>query len=376
MRRLTFALLLASSAVVAQDPESVLTQAAVDYRNGRSAEASAALQKLRPQLPAALYAGWQELFSQTLLAQARYGDAIEVLTEQQHTRDLNPFQRYNLAIALLNNGRDQQEARTLLDKLGTGASDPGLRDKSNLTLGWHFLQSQQGATAKTIFERVRLNGPFGERALLGMGWAEVAPRGERQQRSDELTGDLRDTPRVSSSLPLRAQIRLGLPDPDPLKKIQRSRFKQKSHAETPENAWRNALLYWQELAARESNDPSVIEAQLALAYAHIQLGDWETAQTQYAQGIQRLEQELQKIQDWFERLRNDDAFFIALDETNEGWVILRASHAWQEAADKERQRALLINELRRQKIQAENYLVAARFGLARLYDRPVEQKTN
>lgn len=380
MRRFAFVLLLTSATVTAQEPEALLAAADLDYRNGNLSAASTTLQRLRPQLPAALYDDWQGLFSQVLLAQARYADAIEVLTAQQSTRRLSPLQRYNLAIALLHDGREQQEARTLLDKIGTQTAttpdEQALRDRANLSLGWHFLQSQQGATAKAILERVRLHGPFGDRALLGMGWAELAPRGERQARSSELKGDLSDTPRISSSLPLRAQIRLGVPDPDPLKQLQRSRFKQKAHAETPEEAWRNALPFWQELASRDRNDPAVLEAGLALAHAYTQLGDWESAQTQYTRGIQRLEQALQEIQNWHERLRSDEPFAIALDEANEGWIALRASHDWQQAQDRERQRNLLIKELQRQKSQAENYLVVARFGLARLYDRPAEEKTN
>lgn len=375
-RFLTAILLTLSAAATASDPAAQLERAASDYRSGRLNTAASSLQRLRPQLPAELYNDWQALFSQVLLAQARYGDAIEVLTEQQHMRHLSPVQRYNLAIALLNDGREQQEARTVLDKLGTQPAttpeDRALRDRANLTLGWHFLQNQQGATAKAILERVRLNGPFGDRALLGMGWAELAPRGERQQRSAELKGDLNDTPRISSSLPLRAQIRLGVPDPDPLKQLQRSRFKQRPHAETPEQAWRNALTYWQELSTRSTNDPAVLEAELAIAHGLTQLGDWEGAQTQYARSIQRLENELQTLQGWFERLKDEENFLITLDEVNEGWLALRASHAWQEAQDRERQRTLLIQELQRQKKQVEDYLVTARFGLARIYDRPTE----
>jgi tetratricopeptide (TPR) repeat protein len=47
-----------------------------------------------------------------------------------------------------------------------------LRDKANLALGFAFLQAQRPADALPLLERVRLEGPFSSKALLGVGWAD------------------------------------------------------------------------------------------------------------------------------------------------------------------------------------------------------------
>ena len=49
-----------------------------------------------------------------------------------------------------------------------------LRDKVNLALGFALLQAERAADARPILERVRLDGPYSSKALLGVGWADSA----------------------------------------------------------------------------------------------------------------------------------------------------------------------------------------------------------
>jgi hypothetical protein len=49
-----------------------------------------------------------------------------------------------------------------------------LKDRANLALGYAYLQNNQPALAKPPLERVRLDGPFSNKALLGVGWADAA----------------------------------------------------------------------------------------------------------------------------------------------------------------------------------------------------------
>jgi hypothetical protein len=49
-----------------------------------------------------------------------------------------------------------------------------LKDRANLALGFADLQADQPAKAKVALERVRLNGPYSNKALLGTGWADAA----------------------------------------------------------------------------------------------------------------------------------------------------------------------------------------------------------
>ncbi|MCW8987213.1 MAG: hypothetical protein OQK75_06030, partial [Gammaproteobacteria bacterium] len=50
----------------------------------------------------------------------------------------------------------------------------GLRDKANLVLGYKLMENKQPYRAKKYFDRIRINGPFSNKALLGSGWASVA----------------------------------------------------------------------------------------------------------------------------------------------------------------------------------------------------------
>jgi hypothetical protein len=49
-----------------------------------------------------------------------------------------------------------------------------LKDRANLALGYAYLQNNQPELAKPVLQRVRLDGPFSNKALLGVGWADAA----------------------------------------------------------------------------------------------------------------------------------------------------------------------------------------------------------
>ena len=67
-----------------------------------------------------------------------------------------------------------EEGGRQLDKAGqvTGSEDGTLaiRDKSNLVLGSNLLENRHPDLARTYLERVRLQGPYSNRALLAAGW--------------------------------------------------------------------------------------------------------------------------------------------------------------------------------------------------------------
>ena len=48
-----------------------------------------------------------------------------------------------------------------------------LRDKANVALGYAWLQASHPVEAKPSLERVRLTGPFSNKALLGVGWSDA-----------------------------------------------------------------------------------------------------------------------------------------------------------------------------------------------------------
>ena len=173
---------------------------------------------------------------------------------------------------------------------GSGPEGPvelALRDKANLTLGYHFLRQQLGGTAKPMFARIRTEGPYSNRALLGMGWAELAPEGSRQQR--EAVGQWRRIRR----LPRRRLT--GCPDPPPGFSRRRSTtvspaapFRRAGISEDETESLLRALTVWNELVQRDPMNAAVQEAMLAIPYALDRLGDYQGAVQRYQGSHRRL----------------------------------------------------------------------------------------
>ena len=104
-------------------------------------------------------------------------DAIAILEPLQDSDDYAGFAAYNLGIALIMAGRQHQGLKQLQNAgeiSGKDEASLSIRDKSNLVLGYKLLELNKPEQARTRFERVRLEGPFSSRALLGLGWADIA----------------------------------------------------------------------------------------------------------------------------------------------------------------------------------------------------------
>ncbi len=149
----------------------------VQYRRGKFAVADAAFGKVGNQLPRNLDAERHLLMSQGLMARGMFEPAAEILESWQGPDDWLAFGRYNLGVAMVRMNRLEQGAN-LLDKVGlmpgNTAEISALRDKANLALGYAYLQQDFEGQAKPILQRVNLHGPFSNKALLGVGWADAA----------------------------------------------------------------------------------------------------------------------------------------------------------------------------------------------------------
>jgi tetratricopeptide (TPR) repeat protein len=261
-------------------------------QRGYIPEATQLLQELSETIPEEVLLEWQELLSRTLMIQGHYADAIEVITEHKNAEKLSAFARYNLGIALINDGK-LEPGRSLLDHIGTmkvpDQESLVLRDKANLMLGYHFLRSQQGGTAKPIFGRVRTEGPYSNRALLGLGWSELAPRGDRQQRV-ATPADPQDQSPFSTFSSLGVLIRLGYYDNDPFKRLGVRPFKMNKLSQDEGDALKRALVPWTELSTRDTMDPAVQEGLLAIPFALDRLKAHEQALQLYQRAIDTLEE--------------------------------------------------------------------------------------
>lgn len=267
------------------------------YDRGFLQEAATSLLRMREKLPEPLMATWQDQLSRALMAQGRYGDAVEVLTEMKNADKQSSYTRYNLGIALINDGK-VADGETVLDRVGRLApldtEALALRDKANLTLGYHFLRKQQGGTAKPIFSRVRVTGPYSNRALLGLGWAELAPQGEKQKKTE-----IAD-PQVEEN-PLRGLATLGILinparlENDVYKRVGLRSFKLEKVQKEDEATLRKALVPWAELINRDPMDPAVQEGMLAIPFALDRVGAHIQAQQYYEKSVELLEESRRRI---------------------------------------------------------------------------------
>lgn len=147
----------------------------IRYYKGLFAEAAAAFAKVGDDLDEALVEELRTLRANLHMAQEQYPEAIAALQDLSGEERGANYARFNLGVALVRAGREA-EGITLLEKLGQLQSNEddlkALRDKANLALAYIFLQTDP-VRAKTRLSRIRLNGPFSTKALLGLGWAEV-----------------------------------------------------------------------------------------------------------------------------------------------------------------------------------------------------------
>ncbi|HEX3140025.1 MAG TPA: hypothetical protein VHQ87_08220, partial [Rhizobacter sp.] len=220
--------------------------AKIRYQRGLLAEADDALGRVEKNLPPAMEEEHVLLKANVLMARGDYAGAAAVLNAMPDvSKDISKgttsgslYARYNLGVALVRSG-DAAGGSVLLDQLGKAPTPPqateefrALRDKANVALGFTALQDNRPEAAGPYLERVRLNGPQSNKALLGFGWASASTKHHKQ-----------------------------------------------------------ALVPWTELTQRDSSDSAVLEAHIAAPYAFGQLGAYGQALEGYTNAITVCERE-------------------------------------------------------------------------------------
>ncbi len=276
-----------------------LQLAQFDYQHGRMSDTVERLRAMRGKLPSSLRDEWSQMMTNALLAQERFGDVEQMLEEEGVDRS-NAALRYNLAVALIRNGK-VEEGRQQLNEVGTmdvtNLEQLVLRDKANLTLGYQYLQGQQGTDARNVFGRVRTVGPFSNRALLGLGWAEIAqePPAAGQEPAAAAPGGTAEGGEDSLGKLLRpgyvtpaAGARLG---------VEGAASAPSTLPQAEQDALRRALVAWVELVKRDPMDPAVQEGMLAIPWALDRLQAYEQSLTRYLNAINALETARKRMDD-------------------------------------------------------------------------------
>ena len=198
-------------------------------------------------LPPDMDAERRLILADALIVRGRNDEAVEVLRNFKGSKTWTAYAGFNRGVALVRGGHLDEGLRDLelVGKLApSGAEGVALRDRANLAIGYALLQANRPAEAEAALDRVRLNGPYSTRALLGAGWAESA-KGQYQE----------------------------------------------------------ALTPWLELRGRNLLDPAVQESYLAVPFAFAKLGANGQAAEYYESAVREFEAEDARIDESIEAIR-------------------------------------------------------------------------
>lgn len=144
------------------------------YQRGLLTAAEQDLVRIQDSLPSYREAERLNLLANIYLKEAQYDKAIDTLKAFSGDSTWKAYARFNLGVALIRQNR-MQEGLAQLRKVGDlkprTKELAALRDKANLAAAYALMRMNQPADAIKLFQRVRLNGPQSNKALLGIGWA-------------------------------------------------------------------------------------------------------------------------------------------------------------------------------------------------------------
>jgi tetratricopeptide (TPR) repeat protein len=242
--------------------------ARIHFQKGQFEDALHALDRITGRAPDEFVAEVEFLRANTYTGLGRHAEAAEVLRRLQSAESLEGFAAYNLGVALLEDER-RQDAIEQLERAGQIASSDepvlAIRDKSNFVAGTLLIETQQFDAAKQYFDRVRLEGPFSNAALLASGWAATA--------ADD---------------------------------------------------YERAVVPWSLLAQREVTDAAVQEALIALPYAYGQLDVHGRAALLYANALESFSHEVERLDASLTSIREGKFLKVLVREEvrqDKDWVI-------------------------------------------------------
>jgi hypothetical protein len=219
--------------------EAAFRLARIQFQKGQPQDALDALARIHGEVPAEIRDDLEFLRANVQLALGRPADAVALLEPLHGSKTLGAFSDYNLGIALLQEAHTADGLRQL-DRAGQAVAldEPAraIRDKSNLVLGTLLFEASQFDAAQKSLDRVRLDSPFANQALLRAGWADASA----------------------------------------------------------EN-FERAVVPWTLLVARDATDPSVQEAILALPYAYSRLSVHGRAALLYGTAIETFATQLERV---------------------------------------------------------------------------------
>ena len=232
------------------------------YARGYLDKAVEALRKINGKMSAELEAQREHLYANVLMHLGQFDEAIRLLATARGSSIWTAYARFNLGVALVRKGRlpDADPFLTSVGKMdATTAERVALKDRANLALGFAYLQAKNPQRARVSLERVRLNGPYSNKALLALGWA------------DAQLGD-----------------------------------------------YKGALAPWTELRSRNLLDAAVQESYLAVPYAYGQLSANAQSAEFYESAVEQFSAEDGRLDAAIDRIRDGKMLDDALSSDKEG----------------------------------------------------------
>ncbi len=157
--------------------EAAYRLAKIYYQKNQPVNAMDILDKIQGEMAEDLRVDEIYLRAQVCISNGKFSEAVTLLKSIQNEEKYEGFIEYNLGIALIQSG-DEKQGIAVLDKVGKmNSSDRSvlaLKDRANLMLANRMLENGSPELARNYFSRVRLKGPYANRALLGAGWVNVS----------------------------------------------------------------------------------------------------------------------------------------------------------------------------------------------------------
>jgi len=248
--------------------EAAFRLARIHFQKDQLDEALQALDRIHGEVPKAIEDDVEFLRANVYLAMGQPSRAVPLLEDLRPGEDLAGFASYNLGIALLQDGQIGRAIEQLDEAGQFEAQDRAglaIRDKANFVLGTLLFESGDFDRAERTLDRVRLEGPFSNQALLRAGWSDASA----------------------------------------------DRFDR-------------ALVPWNLLAARGETDPAVQEALLAIPQAYASLNAHGRAAVLYGRALESFSLQLDRVDASIDSVR-DGRFLDALVreeiQQDKNWVI-------------------------------------------------------
>ena len=227
-----------------EQPQEVRDQAwyylaKIRYQRGNYPGALQALSKVGESLDFGLRQERNLLEATILLKQQKHLDALRTLKKVNERSDWGMYAKFNKGVATYQMGREKEGIK-ILDQIGSinsrDSEIAALKDKANLVLGYGYLDKSNPEVAKTFLERMKLSGPYANKALLALG----------RSYSD--------------------------------KKL-----------------YKKSLAPWLKLIERDPSDPAVQDALMAVPYAFGQLEAYKQSLEYYEKAMMSFQSEIEKI---------------------------------------------------------------------------------